>query len=148
MGQRKAGSLPCRVNVNDATVVSSRPMMCLQGDCSQGRLLIHWWWYILLVQMWCQREDTYRERLVLLKLGFMSPLSVRLRGRAGIKHQGMFSISGCVLKAIWCAWMQSCGLSEGVRIRRNMVLGCPSVLGCSRIVLKVLGNISCGLRVF
>ena len=86
--------------------------------------------------------------IVFLKLRCMSTLSVRLCGRTGMKHQGMFSPSGCVLKAIWCAWMKSCGVSWGGRIRRNMFVGCPSVLGCSRILLKVLVNISRGLRVF
>ena len=53
-----------------------------------------------------------------------------------------------ILKAIWCAWLLSCGVSRGGIIRINMAGGFPSALGCSRIFLKVLGKSSCGWRIF
>ena len=148
VGHRHAVSLPWGVSVDELTVGLSRPMVCLQGDCSQGWFLPLWWWYILMVWVWCQSSDAYIERLVVLQLWCMLPLSVHFYGRVYMQHRGLFFLSGCVFKAIWCAWLKSCGVSWGWRIHKNMVEGIPLVLGFSRIVLKVLGNISRRLRVF
>ena len=123
-------------------------MTCLQWDHSQGQLLPHFCWYIILVLVWCQRADSCRERLVFLQLKCMSTFSACLCGRVGMQNQSLFFLSGYVLKSIWCACLKSSGVSWGSIIRRNMAGGWPSEIGCSQIVLKVLGKSGCGLRVF
>ena len=59
-----------------------------------------------------------------------------------------FFRSGCVLKAIWGAWLRSCGLSLGGRSRRNTAVGCLPVPDYLQTGLMVMGRIIHGWHVF
>ena len=54
----------------------------------------------MLVSVWCRRADSDIERLFSLQFKYMLTLFAHLRGRIGMQHRGLFSLSGCVLKAI------------------------------------------------
>ena len=148
VGLRQVGNIPWVVSVYEAIGGLLRLMMYPRGDNSQFLLLPYWWWFIILVWVWCQNSDTDRERPVIPTFQCILTWFLRLRGHAGMQYWGLFDLSGWVLKAIWCTWLRSCGLSRGVRIRIDTAGGCPSVSGYLRIVLKGPWRSSCGWHIF
>ena len=136
------------VGAYEVIVVLFLPMMRPRWDRYQGLLLPHRWWCILLVQVWCRKLNVGREMIFFPQLRCMLKQFARLLGHAGMKHQDLFSLSGCALMSNWSACIQSCGLSWGVIIYINMAGGCTSVPGFLQIVLWIPGRSSCGWRIF
>ena len=117
---RQVKNNPWGASVSESTGYWLHPMTCLWGNHSQSRFLHQWWWCILLVRVCDQRAEAGRERLLTPQLKFMLTIFVRLHGRVGMQHQGLFLLSVCVLKVVWCAWLQSCGVYSEERIHSNM----------------------------
>ena len=89
-GLRKVDCPPWGVNIYDATGGSLRPMMRLRWGHHQGLLLPHWWWCIMLVLVWFQKEYSGRERLFFIKLQCMLTQFTHLRGGVGMQNRGLF----------------------------------------------------------
>ena len=83
---------PWQSSVYEPTIYWLHTKTHLWGDHFQSRFLPHWWWCILLVLLCYQRADTGRESLVFLQLQCMLTIFVRLNGRVGMQHQGLFSL--------------------------------------------------------
>ena len=123
-------------------------MKCTWGDKYRDMLLPHWWWCILLVRYYLQKENTGRERIDLPQLRCMLMQYARLHGCAGMRHQDLFSWLGYILKANWVTWMRSCGLSWGVRSRRKKAAWCLLVIGCLQTGQMGLGRSCQGWNIF
>ena len=82
------------------------------------------------------KENTGRERSVFLQLRCMLKRFAHFLGWASMQHQGLFPLSGWVLKAILCSCLWSCGVSRGGRTCRNMDVGFPLLTSCLKTGLN------------
>ena len=135
---------PC-VGVFGVTLFQWHPMNFPWGDHFPGQLQLRKMWCIPNVQASCLNVGGVTGGLLCIQWWFMLMQSAHLCGYGGMQRQDLFSWSGCVLTAIWFAWLQSCGVSWGGMICRNMVSVCLSRRGYLPIGLMVLGRISHGL---